>query len=180
MSRIVFAVVAVAFATPAVSAAPVAADEGKASGFPYSAKAPVVVCLNGYDKARERITKLLTAALPNEAPKLTKRFDEQLEKVLEGRKLTAIRKDARIYLVLNDLKGLLGDDEPPIAAIVPVTAYKDFRESFLTKEELKTLDQGRDGVDAIKTEAFGDEMPVFMVDLKDHVVVTIDRATADV
>ncbi len=35
-------------------------------------------------------------------------------------------------------------------------------------------------MDAIKTAAFGDEMPAYMVDLKDYVAVTVDKATADV
>ena len=55
-------------------------EAGKATDFPYAAKSPIVVCVNGYERARERLTKLATAALPTEAPKLTKRLDEALEK----------------------------------------------------------------------------------------------------
>jgi len=176
MSRYVFAVAVLAVASSILSAAP--ADEAK-GGYPYSAKTPVVVSLNGYDKARDRLSKLAAIALPNEAPKLTKKLDDQLEKIFEGRKLSAIRKDARLFLVVHDLANLFGEDHPPIAALLPVTSYKEFRDSFLTRDELKTLDRGRDGVDAIKTVAFGDEMPAFLVDLKDYAVVTLDKATAD-
>jgi hypothetical protein len=176
MSRYVFAVAVLAVASSILSAAP--ADEAK-GGYPYSAKSPIVVCLNGYDKARERLTKLTTVALPTEAPKLTKRLDDQLEKIFAGRKLAAIRKDARLFLVVNDLANLFGEDHLPIAALLPVTSYKEFRDTFLTRDEIKTLDHGQDGVDAIKTAAFGDEMPAYMVDLKDYVAVTLDKATAD-
>ena len=172
------AVAAVALATPALSAAPMYPDDAKGA-LPYPARAPIVVCLNGIEKPRERITKLLATALPDQAPKLTKRFDAELDKLLEGRKLTAIRKDARLFLVVNDLAALFGDDALPIAVLVPVASYKDFRESFLTREELKSLDRGRDGVDAIKTEAFGDQEPAYMVDLKEYVAITLNRATAE-
>lgn len=177
MSRYVFAVAALVVTSSILSAAP--ADEPK-GGYPYSARSPVVVCLNGYDKARERLTKLAAVALPNETPKLTKRLDDELKKLFEGRKLDAIQKDARLFVVLNDLANLFGEDHPPIAALVPVTSYKEFCESFLTRDELKTLDRGRGGAaDAFKTAAFGDEVPAFMVDLKDYVAITLDKATAD-
>jgi hypothetical protein len=179
MSRYLFAVAALVLAMPAFSAAPVPAQAVKGAAYPYPARAPIVVCLNGYDQARERLTKLLTAALPNEVPKLTKRLDGELAKILKGRKLDAIRKDARLFVVVNDLANLFGEDHLPISVLVPVTTYKAFRESFLTRDELKTFDAGRDNVDAIKTEAFGDEITIHMVDLKDYVAITPDKATAD-
>ena len=90
-----------------------------------------------------------------------------------------MRKDARLFFVVNDLGNLFGDDAPPISVLVPVTTYKEFRESFLTREELKTLDQGREGVDAIKTAAFGEEEPAYLVDLKDYVALTPHKPTAE-
>jgi len=178
MSRYFVALAAITLVTPALLAEPKSQEGGKTTGFPYAAKSPIVVCLNGYERARERLSKLVAAALPNEAPKLSKRFDEALEKLLDGRKLTAVRKDARVFLVLNDLGGILENDQPPLAVLVPVTSYKEFRQTFLTAEEQKSVDQGRDGVDAIKTAAFGEEMPAYLVDLKDYVAVTTDKATA--
>lgn len=179
MSRFVIAVAAIALAGPPLLAAPVSQDGGKGAGFPYNAKSPIVVCLNGYERARERLTTLANTALPTEAPKLIKRLEGGLEKVFEGRKLTAVRKDARIFLALNDLGAAFENEQPPVAVLVPVTSYKNFRDTFLTVEELKTIDEGRDGVDAIKTAAFGEEMPAYMVDLKDYVAVTVDKVTAD-
>jgi hypothetical protein len=178
MSRFVLAVAALVFAAPPVVAAPVPPEGGKGVVFPYPANAPIVVCLNGYDKARERLNKMITAALPDDAPKITKFIDDGLDKLLDGRKLTAVRKDARAFLVVNDITNII-DGPPPISVLVPVTSYKEFRDTFLTNDERKTLDQGKDGVDAIKTDAFGEEMPAFLVDLKDYVALTIDKATAD-
>ena len=183
MSRFLFAIAVLFLAMPAFSAEPATAQApakgGKGAAYPYPARAPIVVSLNGYEQARERLTKLLTTALPKEAPKLTKRFDDELAKVLKGRKLNAIRKDARLFVVVNDLANLFGEDHLPVAVLVPVTTYKEFRESFLTRDELKTFDAGRDNVDAIKTEAFGDEITIHMVDLKEYVAITPDKATAD-
>jgi hypothetical protein len=180
MSRYFAALAAITLILPAAPAAPVSQEGGKGAAFPYTAKSPIVVCLNGYERARERFSKLVEAALPNEAPKLIKRFDEVLEKVLHERKLTAVRKDARLFVALNDLGGILENDQPPLAVLVPVTSYKEFRQTFLTVEELKSIDQGKDGVDTIKTAAFGEEMPAYLVDLKDYVAVTTDKATAGV
>jgi hypothetical protein len=177
MSRFVLALAAGVLAT--LTAAAGQPERKAAPGYPYPAKAPVVVCLNGYDKARDRLAKLATAALPAEAPRLLKQFDEHIEAVLDGRKLTALRKDARIYLVVNDLTNLIDEEGPAASVVVPITSYREFGESFLTKDELKSIDKGRDGVDAFKTAAFGEEMPAYMVDLGDHVALTLDRATAE-
>ena len=179
MSRYVFAVAMLAVASSALTAAPLPAEDPKVGTFPYAARSPIVVCLNGYERTRERLTKLATEALPNDVPKFTKRLDAELKKILDGRKLSAVRKDARLFVVVNELANIFGEDHPPIAAIVPVKSSKEFRESFLTTDELKTLDRGRDGVDAFKTAALGEEIPAYMVDLKDYVAVTLDKATAD-
>ncbi len=178
MSRCLIAVLAAVFVAPALSAAPVPAEGQKGIVFPYPAKAPLVVCLNGYDKARDRLGKMLTAALPKDAEALTKLLDDQLAKLFEGRKLTAIRKDARAFFVLNDLTGII-EGNPAVSVLVPVTTYKEFLASFLTKDEFKSIDKGRDGVDALKTEAFGDEKTLYLVELKEYAAITIDKDTAD-
>ena len=178
MSRYLLVAVVFAVAVPLVSAAPVPPDGGKGVVFPFPAKAPLVVCLNGYDKARDKLNKLMTAALPKDAPEIRKVLDEQLEKLFEGRKLTAVRKDARVFVVLNDITSLI-EGSPAVSVLVPVTKYKEFEESFLTKDELKTIDRGQEGVAAIKTAAFGEEEAAFLVDLKEYVAITVHKATAD-
>jgi hypothetical protein len=178
MSRYLIAALAVILAAPFLSAAPVPPEGAKGIVFPYPTKAPIVVCLSGYDKARDHLSKLLAAALPKEAPAITKLINEQLDKFLEGRKLTAVPKDARAFFVVNDL-GALIEGTHAVSVLVPITTYKDFLESFLTKDETKTLDKGADGVDAIKTFATGEEHTVFIVDLKDYAALAIDKETAE-
>jgi hypothetical protein len=178
MSRFVLAVAAIATLTSCLQAAPIPPDGGKAAVFPYPAKAPVVVSLNGYDTVKERLGKMLAAAVPEDAEKLNKLIDEQIAKLLHDRKLTGVRKDARIFLVLNDIAGVV-DGHVPVSVLVPVTSYKQFQDSFLTKDELKSLDRGRDGVDTIKTAATGEEQTLFLIDLKEYVAITPDKATAD-
>jgi len=181
-----FSVVTARFLLPTASgakwshatAAPVLPEGGKGVSFPFPAKAPVVVCLNGYDKARERLTRMLTAALPKDADKIIDRIRDELGRVFEGRMLTAVRRDARLFLVVNDLEELF-EDEPAVSVLVPVTNYKDFRDSFLTAEEKKSLEQGKNGVDGIRTTALGDETVAYLVDLKDYVAITTDKTTAE-
>ena len=178
MTRLLLALFAVASLVSGLSAAPVPADVGKGVNLPYPAKAPVVVCLNGYDTARERLQKMVANALPDDAAKLTKLLDANLNKLVEGRKLTAVRKDARIFLVLNDLGSIL-EGSLPASVLVPVTSYKEFRETALSKEESKTFEKGRDGVDSIKSSAAGDEATLYLVDLKEYVALTPEKGVAD-
>ena len=178
MSRLLLVGAAALLATPILAAAPIPPEAGKGVAFPYPAKAPIVVCLNGYDKARDKLNKFLTAAVPKDAPEIRKLMDAALGKIFEGRKLTAVRKDARIFLVVNDLTALV-EESPAVSVLVPVTKYKDFEETFLTKDELKTIDRGQEGIAAIKTEAFGEERAAFLVDMKDYVAITLHKATAD-
>jgi hypothetical protein len=121
---------------------------------------------------------MLKAAFPDDADKLYKQFDSQLNKLLEGRKLDSVRKDARAFLVVNDLAGII-DGNIPLSILLPITSYKDFRDSFLTKDELKTLEKGRDGVDTIKTTATGEEMSAYLVDLKDYAAIATEKGLAD-
>ncbi|MBA4065930.1 MAG: hypothetical protein C0501_19870 [Isosphaera sp.] len=177
MSRLVLAALSVALAAP-LAAAPVPADGGKNVPLPFPAKAPVVVVLNGVDTARARLDKLLTAAVPKEAGRVAKLLDDQLGTLFEGRKLTAVRKDARLFLVLNDLTGLT-DETPAVSVLVPVTGYKDFLGSFLTRDEAKGVERGRDGVDSVKMTVAGAEATVHLVDLKEYAAVSVDRGTAE-
>jgi hypothetical protein len=185
MSRFVRAALAAvavfAFATSAPSAraaAPTPPDAGKAITFPFPAKAPVVVQLNGIGGARERLTTMLKAALPDEVTAINKQIDEGLKQLLADRKLTAIPKDGRVFLVVNDIAALF-ENTPAVSLLVPVTSYKEFRESFLTADERKTFETGKDRVDEVKVNVLGDEHAVFMVDLKEYVAITPDKGTAD-
>ena len=145
---------------------------------PYPAKTPVVVQINGVDQARERLSKMLTAALPADAARITKQINDGVAAALSGRKMTAVPKDGRLFFVVQDIAKLT-ENEPALALFVPVTGYKAFRESFLTADELKTYEKGADGVDSVKTSATGNETTVYMVDLKEYVALSIEKGTAD-
>lgn len=167
---------ALAFSQPACPA-PSEDDTRPGITFPFPARAHLVVCVNGYEATRAKLTKSLAAALPKEAQRLTRWLDEVWGDARRDRQLTAVRPDARLFLILHDI-ALLAEDEPAICVLLPITSYQEFRETFLTKDERQSLDAGK-GVDAIRTTAFGDETHVYLVDLKDYVAITPEREVAD-
>lgn len=160
------------------NAAPAPAAGGKAVTLPIPAKAQLVVQINGVEQARERLGKLLTAAAPNEAGAVNKAIDEGLGKLLEGRKTTAIPKDGRWYLVARDL-GTLGEEDSPIAVLVPVTDAKAFRATFLTGDEQKSYNPGEGGIATFKFAFKGNELTIRSVELPGYVVLTPSPATAE-
>jgi hypothetical protein len=173
------ALVALATAPAARAAAPVPLEAGKAITFPFPAKAPVVVQLNGHGSTRDRLGVLLKAALPDEADVLGKFIDFGIKELLGERKLTAIPKDGRVFLVVNDIANLF-ENTPAFSVLVPVTGYKEFRDSFLTADERKAFEAGKNGVDEFKAHLFGDDRTLYMVDLKEYVAISPDKATADI
>ncbi len=176
--RLCGALCALVVFAPAVVAAPVPpVPDAKPVTFPFRDKVPVVIQLNGIGTARERLDAVLTAALPDDAPKLKKQIDAGLGALFMGRKLSAIPPAGRVYLAFEDVERVAAD-APAVALFVPVTGYKEFRESFLTDEERKSFEAGR-GVDEVKLALGGDPRAAYMVDLKEYVAVTPDRATAD-
>jgi hypothetical protein len=170
---------AAAVGTTATAAAPVPDAAGKNVVLPYPAKAPVVVHVQGVEQARERLGKLLAAAAPDQAAQLNKQIDAGFGQLLAGRKLTAVPKAGRAFVVVHDIAKLV-EDEPAVSALLPVTDYKAFRESFLTADEQKSFEKGTAGVDSVKSSATGNETTVYLVDLKDYVALTIDKGTAEV
>jgi hypothetical protein len=178
-STLVLAAAVMALAgTASPAAAPVPADAGKSVTFPFPAKAPVVVQVHGLERTADRVKSFVTAALPDFAKKANTAIDEGLKQALEGRQLTAVPKDGRAFLVIHDLARVTEDD-PAVSLILPVTDYAKFRETFLTAAERKTFEKGKEGVDTFKTTATGQEMTVYVVDLKEHVALSADKAVAE-
>ena len=136
--------------------------------------APIVVQVNGYEKARDRLGKLLGNALPDIAPKLVKQMDDGIRDMLDGRDLKAVSKDGRVFLVLTDLASL--SDKPEYALIVPVSSVKEFKDSFLKEDERKALKKNGEGIESVKFD--GKEDTTFFVDRKDHVIITNDADVA--
>ncbi len=177
--RAALAAVALAMLAPAThAAAPVPPDAGKALTFPYPAKAPVVLQINGVGTARDRLTAMLKAALPDDVATLNKQVDEGLKQLLAERKLTAIPKDGRVFVVVNNIESLF-ENTPAVSLLLPVSSYKEFRETFLTADERKTFEAGKNGVDEAKVNLFGGEHAVYMIDLKEYIAITPDKATAE-
>lgn len=172
------ALCALVLLAPCAPAAPVPpVPDAKPVTFPFRDKAPIVVQLNGLGTARERLEAMLTAALPDDAPKLNKQIGAALDAVFVGRKLAAIPPAARVYFTVENVEQLAGN-VPAVALFVPVTGYKEFRDTFLTADERKSFEAGR-GVDEVKLALGGEPTAAHMVDLKGYVLVTPDRATAD-
>lgn len=168
--------VALAPASRAAAPAPAPAD-AKPVTFPFRDKAPIVLQVNGIGAARARLDALLKAALPDDAAKIRQQIDTGLAAALAGRKLDAVVPDARVFVTLEDLEKL-GGEVPAVAVFVPVTGYKEFRDTFLTAEERKSFEAGK-GVDEVRLALGGDAHATFVVDLKGYLMLTPDRATAD-
>jgi len=136
--------------------------------------APIVVQLNGYEKAKVRLGTFLGNSLPDVAPKLVKQMDDSLRDLLDGRELKAVSKDGRVFVAITDLASLA--DEPEFAIIIPVTSVKEFKDGFLKEDERKALKKSGDNIESVKID--GKEATTFFVDRKDHVVLSTNSDVA--
>jgi hypothetical protein len=179
MPRFALALAALALAGPALSAAPPPAGADNApTVFPYPAKAAVVLCLNGYDTARERLAKVLAAGLPNEAPILRNLLDERLKRLTEGRSLAGVRKDGRIFVVVADVRDLT-EPSTTESVLLPVASYREFRDAFLTADERKSLARAANGVESVTASFAGRERTLYVTELKGYVALTGVKEVAD-
>lgn len=158
------------------SAAAPAPATGPNIALPYPAKAPLVVHLNGLERARERLAKMLEALPPAEAKNVKRGIESGLAELLKGRKLDAVPKDGRVFFVLHDITKLI-EGEPAISFLIPVSGYKEFKESLLTAEERKTLEKGANGIETVKFAA--NDETLYLVDLKNYVAVSPSKDTAE-
>jgi len=138
------------------------------------AKSPIVVQLNGFEKAQNNLAKFLGNAVPDLAPKLAKQINDGISELAKGRDLKSIVKDGRIYFVVTELEKLF--TEPQIALLTPVTGYKEFKDSFLNETERKSLKDEGDGVESVK---FADkDDPVYLASQKNYVVIASEKEVA--
>ena len=137
-------------------------------------KSPIVVQVNGIEKARANLAKFLGNALPDIAPKLVKKVDDAISELAKDRDLKSISKDGRIYLVVTDLENIT--ESPQIAVLVPASNYKSFKEGFLKEAERKSLKDEGEGIDSAKFE--DKEEPIYLTYRKDYVVITPDKEVA--
>ena len=146
---------------------------------PYPAKAPLVVHVNGFERVRERLTKMLDALPPAESKLVKKELEAGLAQLLKDRKLDAVPKDGRMFVVLHDFAKLVEGD-PAVSVLLPITGYKEFKDSLLTAEEGKTLEKAGNGIESMKTNAIGEEHTLYLVDLKGFVALTPSKEIAEV
>lgn len=137
-------------------------------------KAPLVVHMNGFEKARNKLGKFLGNALPDLAPKLVKDIDDAIKDAAEGRELKAITKDGRVYLILADLNNVI--ENPRLAFLVPVTSYTEFKDTFLKADERKNIKKEGDGIESIQIE--GKETTLYLAERKEYVFIGTDKETA--
>lgn len=137
------------------------------------AKTPIIIQVRGIEKSKERLAKMLDNAIPNEAKMVSFLMDSGMQMLLKGRETKAIKKDEHVLVMINDLSTLM--ELPEIAVLVPVSSYADFRESFLTADEQKSIKKG-DGFESVTVE--GRDEPLCLIDIKSHVLVTSDRDVA--
>ena len=178
MSRFVLPLfIALVGLTP-VAAAPVPAgpDAKPLTDLPVPAESMIVVHLNGIDRTRERLTKMLSGVDADFAKQTAMQLDDALKSALEGRDLKAIDGTGRVFLAVGHLTELGGPDAA-IAVCLPVKDYKAFREKFLTAGERRSSETGKDGVDTF-TPADTDRT-LYLVNKEGYVTVTPNKALAE-
>ncbi len=145
---------------------------------PFPAKAPLVVQIQGVERLRERVLKLLGTLPPAERNEIGEQLEKGWKAAVAGRSFKAISENGRVYVVVHDFTRLT-DDVVPISVLIPVTSAAEFRATFLSDAERKTIEKGSRGVDSLRFSMAGREHVLFTVDLKDHVVLTPDKAIAE-
>lgn len=176
-SRIPAFAVALLF-LPAALAAPVpAGSKAKdVSELPVAADAMAVIQLNGVDRTKGRVAKMLEGVDPALAKQAAEKLDEALKEALDGRDLKGLDPNGRVFVAVGDF-GELAGDTPPVVVAVPVKDYKTFKEKFLTEGERKGLTTAG-GIDQFDAEPAG--KTVFAVDTKGgYVVLTPNKETAE-
>ena len=176
--RILLAAIAMFALTNAGSAAP-APPAGTNVSLPFPAKSPLVLQINGFERVKERLTKMLEALPPAEAKQVQKQIETGLGHVLKDRKLDAIPKEGRVFVVLHDFTKLV-EGEPAVSVLLPVSSYKEFKGTLLTAEERKSIEKAGNGMESMKSLATGDEQTLYLVDLKAYVALTPSKETAEV
>lgn len=175
----ILAVLAAVLAPLAAPAAPVPVG-GKAADIkelPVAANAMLVVQLNGVERTKERVVKMLEGVDPAVAKDAKGQFDGLLKGILGDRDLTALDGQGRVFVAVGPLAEV-ANDSPPVTVLLPVKDAKTFREKFLTEGERKSYQKGKGGVDELELAESG--MTVYVVDNgAGYVIATPSKDTAD-
>ncbi len=157
-----------AVAAPGTKDAPVPADESLGL---VPADATIVLQLNGHERFKQRVTKMVENALPDQAKKIAAQLDTWMGEALMGRDLKAIRGDARIYFCVSELQKL--PDAADVTILLPIKDFDDFKKTFLIDDERKSM-QKEKGFDTVTIEA----MVFHLVPVKGYVAVVSNADTA--
>lgn len=145
---------------------------------PYPAKVPLVVQVKGVESVKERLGKMLEALPAAERKQVKQGLESGFQQLLEGRKLDAVPKDGRVFVVVHDF-ATLSEDNPAVAFLIPTTSYKEFKQTFLKKDEQKSLEQAGKGIESVKASTDGNERTIYLVELKGYAAATPSKETAE-
>ncbi len=136
-------------------------------------QSPIVIHLRGVERTKERLTAMLTAAIPDLGPVAAAQIDNLVQSGVEGRKLQGLAKDGPVFLAFLEMP-TPGAETPSIALIARVTRYSEFRDGLLNDDERKGVKKDNAGYE--RAEINGREF--FFVDRKDYAVVTPSKDVA--
>ena len=153
--------------------APAAAQESPLAQVP--AKAPLVVQVHGYPRTKDRLMTMVKNAIPDFGGLVEASIDEQIINLLDERELNGLDPDGPIFIAFTELPKPEDEVEPPVAFVLRVTDYAQFRDGFLTKAEKKTLKKYKGGFEVVK---FMDEKDLFLVSRKGYAILTTTREAA--
>ncbi len=175
----ILAVLLAVVAPAALSAAPVPVG-GKSADIkelPVAANAMLVVQLNGVERTKDRIVKMLQRVDADAAKEAGKQIDEMLKGMLEGRDLGGLDGQGRAFVAVGLLAEVVSEDGP-IAFLLPVKDAKTFRDKFLTEVERKSFKKGKAGVDEVEFGANGSTL--YLVDNgAGYVIASQNKDTAE-
>src|SRR5947209_3935060 len=138
------ALVAVLAAAPFAPAAPAPAPATPLA--PVPADVLFAVQLRGFERSKDRLLAGVKAAMPDFADKAREQLEQVLKTALDGRELKGLSKDAPLFLVGTDNPFQIGTGKPPpIAFLLPVARYAEFRDGFLKEAERKDLKSDKAG-----------------------------------
>jgi hypothetical protein len=170
-----WAALAVVVAVPFAAAAPAPAPETPLA--PVPADVLFAVQLRGFERSKDRLLAGVKATIPDFADKAKEQLEQAIKNALDGRELKGLSKDAPVFLVGTDNPLQIGTGKPPpVAFLLPVARYAEFRDGFLKEAERKELKSDKAGYEW----ALLDEVTVYFVDHGDgYAVVTPDKDLAE-
>src|SRR5262249_32174031 len=139
------------------------------------AKAPIVIQLRGIEQTKERLIAMVKEALPDLGGQAEEKINEAFNKVLEGRSLKGVVKNAPSFCIFSDFPEKEDEAEAKrkFAYLVRVTKYSEFRDSILNEEERKAVKK-EDGYET--TQVHGED--VYFVDRGDYALMAMSKEAA--